>query len=328
MATLNGRPVLTRRELADRYGLGITHLEKLYRERELNGHPEAAGTISRALVWCAADWHQWYERHTDTAALESRADLQSRTGVGLSTLALLWKDRGSNQHPEPEKTIGNTMYWNPETWDSWYEGYRANQQWRTDVDLSGNAEDLISLSEAARVLGMDPTSITKYPARPPKHWPTPAEETTTPKGFVKRKYRRGDIWTYAERRERGEAARPRERPSPTAATRTTATPVWTRPAPRSKPTPKPQQPNSRLAGPRARRNRRHLVPHRPQRAAAPRRLTSSHQAAAHFVGGCLVARPGYGRLHRTGSSAAAVLPAAATDRRCRTRYPSPAHTGR
>ncbi|WP_344627953.1 hypothetical protein [Kitasatospora arboriphila] len=203
MATLNGRPVLTRRELADRYGLGITHLEKLYRERELNGHPEAAGTISRALVWCAADWHQWYERHTDTAALESRADLQSRTGVGLSTLALLWKDRGSNQHPEPEKTIGNTMYWNPETWDSWYEGYRANQQWRTDVDLSGNAEDLISLSEAARVLGMDPTSITKYPARPPKHWPTPAEETTTPKGFVKRKYRRGDIWTYAERRERG-----------------------------------------------------------------------------------------------------------------------------
>ncbi|MFF4353801.1 hypothetical protein [Streptomyces sp. NPDC001530] len=203
MAALDGRPVLTRKELADTYELSITHLERLYREREVNGHPEAAGTINRALVWYAADWHQWYKRHTDVAALESRADLHDRTGLGLSTLQLLWRDRKSNRHPEPEKTIGNTMYWNPKTWDTWYEGYKANQQWRTNVDLSGNAEDLISLSEAARVLGMQPTSITQYPVRPPKHWPAPAEEATTEKGFVKRKYRRGDIWTYAERRERG-----------------------------------------------------------------------------------------------------------------------------
>ncbi|MFI6494803.1 hypothetical protein [Streptomyces sp. NPDC050564] len=203
MATLDQRPVLTRKEIADTYELSITHLERLYREREANGHPEAAGTINRALVWDAADWHQWYERHTDVAELESRADLHDRTGLGLSTLQLLWRDRKSNRHPEPEKTIGNTMYWNPKTWDTWYEGYKTSQQWRTNVDLSGNAEDLISLSEAARVLGMEPTSITKYPVRPPKHWPAPAEETTTDKGFVKRKYRRGDIWTYAERRERG-----------------------------------------------------------------------------------------------------------------------------
>ncbi|MGW2256225.1 hypothetical protein ACWCXH_39785 [Kitasatospora sp. NPDC001660] len=208
MATLNGRPVLTRKELADKYEISISHLEKLYREREHNGHPEAAGTISRALVWYAADWHQWYERHrherhADVAALESRADLRNRTGVGLSTLAFLWSDRENNQHPEPEKTIGNTMYWNPKTWDTWYQGYKANQRWRTTVDRSGNAEDLISLSEAARVLGMEPANITKYPAMPPKHWPAPVEETTTAKGFVKRKYRRGDIWTYAERRERG-----------------------------------------------------------------------------------------------------------------------------
>ncbi|MFD9084543.1 hypothetical protein [Streptomyces erythrochromogenes] len=203
MATLNGRPVLTRKELADAYEVSITHLEKLYRQRELNGHPEAAGTISRALVWDAADWHQWYESHTDTIGLESRTDLQDRTGLGLSTLALLWKERETNHHPEPEKIIGNTMYWNPATWDTWYQSYKANQQWRTTVDHSGNANDLISLAEAARVLGMEPTNITKYPVRPPKYWPAPAEETTTPKGFIKRKYRRGDIWTYAEHRERG-----------------------------------------------------------------------------------------------------------------------------
>ncbi|MFD4481534.1 hypothetical protein ACFWPU_36240 [Streptomyces sp. NPDC058471] len=203
MATLDGRPVLTRRELSDAYEMSITHREKLYRERESNSHPEAVGTVSRALVWYAADWDQWHRRHTDVAGLESRADLHARTGVGLSTLQLLWRGRKANRHPEPEKTIGNTMYWNPETWDAWYQGYKANQQWRTNPDLSGNAEDLISLSEAARVLGMEPTSITKYPVQPPKHWPAPAEETTTDKGSVKRKYRRGDIWTYAERRERG-----------------------------------------------------------------------------------------------------------------------------
>ncbi|MFC4517259.1 MULTISPECIES: hypothetical protein [Streptomyces] len=125
MATLDGRRVLTRRELADTYELSISHLEKLYREREDNGHPEAAGTINRALVWYAADWHQWYERHTDVAVLESRADIQDRTGLGLSTLERLWAGRKSNGHPEPEKSIGNTMYWNPKTWDAWHEGCKA-----------------------------------------------------------------------------------------------------------------------------------------------------------------------------------------------------------
>ncbi|MFF4321422.1 hypothetical protein [Streptomyces sp. NPDC001568] len=203
MTTLDGRRVLNRRELADTYRISISHLEKLYRERDHNAHPEPAGTIDRALAWDADDWHQWYQHHTDVTGLETREDLQARTGLGLSTLARFWRERKTNQHPEPDKTIGNTMYWNPTTWDTWYQDYKANQRWRTNVDRSGNAEDLISLSDAARVLGMDPTSTTSYPAAPPKHWPEPVEERTTDKGTVKRKYRRGDIWTYAEHRERG-----------------------------------------------------------------------------------------------------------------------------
>ncbi|MGW3426066.1 hypothetical protein [Streptomyces phaeochromogenes] len=208
MATLDGRRVLTRRELASKYSLSITHLEKLYRDREANGHPSAVDTTGRELVWDATEWHRWYKGLTDVKKLECREDLQERTGLARSTLELLWREREANGHPEPAKTVGNTMYWNPKIWDTWYESYKANQEWRTDVDLSGNADDWISLSEAARVLHMDPTSISKYPVRPPKHWPDPVEEKTTEKGFVKRKYRRGDIWKYGELRERGGGGRP------------------------------------------------------------------------------------------------------------------------
>ncbi|OEJ20899.1 hypothetical protein BGK67_35280 (plasmid) [Streptomyces subrutilus] len=208
MATLDGRRVLTRKELAAKHELSISHLETLYRDRENNGHPEAAGTIDRELVWEASAWNRWHKGLTGVKGLESREDLLERTGAGRSTLELLWKERSSNGHPEPEKVVGNTMYWNPKTWDAWYDSYRAGQAWRTDVDFSGNADDLISLSDAARVLHMEPTSITKYPVRPPKHWPAPAEETRTDKGFIKRKYRRGDIWKYAELRERGGGGRP------------------------------------------------------------------------------------------------------------------------
>jgi hypothetical protein len=198
-----------------RHGVSLTLLESLYRERAQNGHPEAVGRIGRGLAWDAEEWNEWFahrsqqqEAADDTTGLETREDLQARTGLGLSTLAGLYRERETNGHPAPVKRVGITMYWDPQVWDAWYARYRAAQKWRTPVSRSGNAEDLISLAEAARVLGMQPTSITRYPDRPPNHWPAPAEERVTPKGSVKRKYRRGDIWRYGELRERSGGGRP------------------------------------------------------------------------------------------------------------------------
>ncbi|MEU3220634.1 hypothetical protein [Streptomyces sp. NPDC006971] len=209
MAILNGRRVSTRRELADKHDLSVTHLEKLYREREANGHPEPVpDSAGRELTWYDADWRRWYKDLTGTAGLESRAELQERTGLGRSTLELLWREREVNKHPQPEKTVGNTMYWNSKVWDRWYKGYQAGQAWRTEIDRSGNAEDEITLAQAARVLHMEPTSITKYPTRKPAHWPEPVRVETTDSGRLKRYYRRGDIWTYGERRERTGGGRP------------------------------------------------------------------------------------------------------------------------
>ncbi|MGW1622940.1 hypothetical protein [Streptomyces sp. NPDC002172] len=203
MATLNRRPVSTRRELAEASGLSITTLERLYRERDENGHPEPAGTIDRELVWYSADWRKWYAGHTDVEKLESRDQLAERTGLGRSTLELLWRQKDDNGHIEPKKVVSGVMYWGSKEWDTWYAGYKANQEWRTEIDYSGNADDEITLSQAARVLNMEPTSITKYPVRPPRHWPDPVREETTDKGRTKRWYRRGDIWKYGELRERG-----------------------------------------------------------------------------------------------------------------------------
>lgn len=206
MAMLNGRRVLTRRELADEHSVSVTYLEKLYREREVNGHPPPVdNTPGRELMWDATEWRRWHKKLTNTAGLESRKDLQDRTGLAPSTLELLYRERAVNGHPPPEKTVGNTMYWDPKTWDAWYKKYKAGQQWRTEVDRSGNASDEITLAEAARVLHMEPTSITKYPVRPPRHWPEPTRVEPSPNGGprVRRFYRRGDIWRYGELRERG-----------------------------------------------------------------------------------------------------------------------------
>ncbi|MGI5353571.1 hypothetical protein ACQEU8_36165 [Streptomyces sp. CA-250714] len=209
MAMLNGRRVLTRRELAEKHDLSVTHLEKLYREREANGHPAPVDAPGRELMWDATEWRRWYKELTGTAGLETREDLQERTGLARSTLELLYRERENNGHPLPEKTVGNTMYWNTKAWDAWYAEYKANQAWRTEIDRSGNAEDEITLAEAARVLHMEPTSITKYPVRPPKHWPEPIRVEPSPSGGrVKRWYRRGDIWKYGELRERGGGGRP------------------------------------------------------------------------------------------------------------------------
>jgi hypothetical protein len=53
------------------------------------------------------------------------------------------------------------------------------------------------------VLGKEPTSITMYPKRPPVGWPAPVEEETLPSGRTRRRYRRADIWAYADRHRPG-----------------------------------------------------------------------------------------------------------------------------
>lgn len=201
MATLDGRSVYTRQDLMNRHGISLTPLETWYRNRHTSGHPESVGKIGRELVWDAKEWDRWYNARQDTTALESRTQLAARHGLAKGTIDQLWGRREENGHPEPVRTVNQTIYWNPAEWDAWYAGYKKRaQRTQLDVDRSGNPNDLITLSEAARVLGVEPTSITNYPKRPPRRWPQPVEEEPLPSGRLRRWYRRADIWHYADTR--------------------------------------------------------------------------------------------------------------------------------
>lgn len=201
MTTLNGRSVYTRQDLMSRYGMTLTPLEKWHRNRHATGHPEAVGKVGLELVWDAEEWDRWYRARKDTAALESRAQLAARHGLAKGTIDQLWGRREENGHPQPVKTVERTMYWDPEEWDAWYVGHKKrSQRTQLHIDRSGNADDLITLSEAARVLGLEPTSITNYPKRPPRGWPRPVREDQLPSGRFRRYYRRADIWIYADTR--------------------------------------------------------------------------------------------------------------------------------
>ncbi|GGL15498.1 hypothetical protein GCM10010094_90480 [Streptomyces flaveus] len=201
VTTLDGREVYTRRDLMTKYGMALSPLEEWYRNRRWTGHPEAAGKAGRELVWDAAEWDHWYQERQNTTNLVTRADLQERHGLARSTLERLWALREENEHPAPVKTLDRVMYWDHDQWEAWYADYKKRTQRREiHVDRSGNPDDLLTLAEAARVLGVTPVSIAHHPKRMPRGWPQPVEEEQLPSGRLRRWYRRADIWTYADTR--------------------------------------------------------------------------------------------------------------------------------
>ncbi|MFP3960981.1 hypothetical protein SMC26_01505 [Actinomadura fulvescens] len=196
MTTLDGRRVYTRADLMEAHGLGRSTLEKWYRERTANGHPEAAGTVGSQLAWDAEAWDRWYASRDDALppGLVTRDDLIARHNLSRHTLKKLWADRAENGHPQPVHQVGKALYWNESEWLAWYESYVRRAP-------TTAPDDLVTLAEAARILGLAQSSATVYAKRPPAGWPEPAEEQPLGGGRIRRLYRRQDIETYAATRQ-------------------------------------------------------------------------------------------------------------------------------
>jgi hypothetical protein len=130
----------------------------------------------------------------DERPVYTRSDLIRLRGKSLAFFEGLYRDRDSNGHPAPVGKVGRSWAWDATAWDKWYDTLTGPGR----VDRSGNPDDLITLAEAARVLGMNPTSITRYPDRPPRGWPDPDQSEELAGGRVRRWYRRRKIWAYAD----------------------------------------------------------------------------------------------------------------------------------
>ncbi|MFC0036821.1 hypothetical protein [Actinomadura rayongensis] len=189
----DGRRVYTRADLMDAHGLGRSTLEKWYRERAANGHPEAAGTSEGRLVWDAGEWDRWYAARSTgvPSGLVTRDDLAARHGISKHRLKQLWADREANGHPEPVRRHGKALFWDEAAFLSWYAGLGS---------APADPDDLITLAEAGRMLGLAPGSVTVYASRPPRGWPEPVRVETLGGGRVRRLYRRGDVAAYGASR--------------------------------------------------------------------------------------------------------------------------------
>jgi len=152
-----------------------------------------------------------HERRNDQIMTElngrvvyTRDDIAARHGLAYSTLEKWERERQSTSYPQPVGTINRgkgvrpPKAWDAEEWDAWYDNWRS----KPSGNRAGHPDDLITLAEAARIMHVEPTSITMYPKRPPSGWPEPAEAEELPSGRTRRRYRRGDIWEYDNNRTR------------------------------------------------------------------------------------------------------------------------------
>jgi hypothetical protein len=82
----------------------------------------------------------------------SRADMAAR-GVPPSTASNWYRDRARTGHPEKAGRIGRTDYWYEDEWTAWHQAHHQGKiESLTQVDRSGDPDDLVDATEAARML--------------------------------------------------------------------------------------------------------------------------------------------------------------------------------
>jgi hypothetical protein len=135
--------------------------------------------------------------------LANRDELAAHSGYSRATLSNLWRDRADNGHPDAEKVDG-VMHWDVAAWDAWFAEY--NKQRRNDpqpkhqggrvVDRSGDPDEELPPAAQARVLGVDPSTISYYLKTPPPGWPDPVRTEVLESGRVREYRTRRQLWEW------------------------------------------------------------------------------------------------------------------------------------
>ena len=75
-------------------------------------------------------------------------------GIGRSTLDAAYANRAETGFPEKATREGRTDYWFTDEWEAWFAGHQKQKAARlTEVDRSGDPDDLVYAAEAARIIG-------------------------------------------------------------------------------------------------------------------------------------------------------------------------------
>ena len=138
----------------------------------------------------------------------SRADIQARYGVSRQSIHLWYRDRADTGHPEPAGTIARTDYWFADEWDAWFQSYRDRKLASlTQVDRTGDPDDLVDAAEAARIMGYASGDVI-HANRRLGRFPSPDDHQAATRGRPSPRWRRSTVWAVADARQKMGGGKP------------------------------------------------------------------------------------------------------------------------
>lgn len=136
----------------------------------------------------------------------SRAEMAAR-GVPKPTAAKWYQQREHTGHPEKAGRIGREDYWYEDEWSAWHAAHLAAKAAKlTEIDRTGDADELVDAAEAARVMRYKDRNVI-YANAANGDFPAPDQDRPP-------RWRRETIWAFADRRTGPGGGRPAGTPNP------------------------------------------------------------------------------------------------------------------
>jgi hypothetical protein len=140
-------------------------------------------------------------RVVEDRVLVNRAWLERVTSMPVKTQEWLYLKRDETGHPEGVR-IGAGLYFDQDEALAFHRRWKGHRRATlTEVDRSGDPDELLGIPGATEVLGYKNTSaIRGYLARHEGYFAEPDEDIELPGGGRRRRWKRSTLWAWADQR--------------------------------------------------------------------------------------------------------------------------------
>lgn len=122
-------------------------------------------------------------------------------GVPRATADNWYRERATTGYPEKAGRLGRTDYWYEDEWTAWHAAHqRGKLESLTQVDRTGDPDDLVDAAEAARMLQYASRYVI-HANRRLGYFPEPDAYRKAARGRRAPLWKRSTVWAAANRRE-------------------------------------------------------------------------------------------------------------------------------